>query len=299
MAAAHLKSILKTPTHQHSKQAKEERDRETALYHAHLIQQRKDIELEILLSTEKLLDLPTSPTSTSDHPSPEDVTTFKTLLRPFQPSDYDALIHERNINDRCGYTLCLNPPLRDGGKGVFRLLGKSGKAKDFKIVPREETEKWCSEICARRALYVRVQLNETPAWERVAVTADIELMDEVKTETNRKEDQLAEDLGNLDLGSGLGSSNTQMMDRKMSATNNVADISIKEKEVTTPASPPSLDIDDLGEKLDSTHLSLVEGYRPTFETHRQRIRHSNSDSDEDNRDGDAVDDDREDSEDWL
>ena len=34
------------------------------------------------------------------------------------------------------------------------------------MVKREELEKWCSEECGRRALFLRVQLEEEPAWLR-------------------------------------------------------------------------------------------------------------------------------------
>ena len=36
----------------------------------------------------------------------------------------------------------------------------------MKIVEKVELEKWCSGDCGKRALYLRVQLNDTPAWER-------------------------------------------------------------------------------------------------------------------------------------
>ncbi len=50
------KSILKKTPYPATSSSKEARDREVALYHANLIQQRKDIELEILLSLETLID---------------------------------------------------------------------------------------------------------------------------------------------------------------------------------------------------------------------------------------------------
>lgn len=39
----------------------------------------------------------------------------------------------------------------------------------MKVVPKEQIEKWCSDECAERAMYIRVQLVEQPAWERGAV----------------------------------------------------------------------------------------------------------------------------------
>lgn len=258
-----LRSILKKSNVALSKPTKEDHDRELALYHANLIQQRKDIELEILLSTERLIDFPLSINSTAANPAPSDVSLFKTLLQLFQPSDYDCLIQERNINEHCGYTLCSNPRAKDGSKGKYRILGKTGKAKDFRVVEREELEKWCSEDCARRAMYVKVQLSERPAWERAASTRQIELMDEQKTDEEIREAQLAEDLEKLDLG--RGAQNAQLAfergDTGAAGTNGLVDVLIKEKAVTGAVEAPSLYQDDLEGKLADMHLSL-EGYIP-------------------------------------
>lgn len=271
------KSILKkTQYHPTGPRSKEERDREVALYHANLLQERKDIELTILLSTETLIDYPLSRDSpySASNPSPADAQTFKNLLQPFQPSDYDALILERNINDYCGYTLCSKARLKDGKGGKYRIIGMEGKAKDFKVVERHEVEKWCSEACARRALWVRVQLSESPAWERAgSYTADVDLLDEPKSE----QDQVAEDLSKMDLtGSDAqdkkqDSANLALErgDRGLSAKKGLVDVTIQEKDVTRPAEPPSLDVDNLGGKLD--HLTL-EGHTTSFngESHRRR-----------------------------
>src|SRR6266536_6078284 len=199
---AQPKSILKKTPYPATSSSKEARDREVALYHANLIQQRKDIELEILLSLETLIDYPLAkfPYDASN-PSPSDAKSFKNLLRLFQPSDYDALILERNINDHCGYILCSNTRLKESAGGRYRILGMSGKGKDFRVVETAELEKWCSDACAKRALYVRVQLSESPAWERGAVETgvNIDLLDEPKLEGG-----VAERLQKLDLGGDEG-----------------------------------------------------------------------------------------------
>jgi len=225
-----LKSILKKSNLPPSRPAtKEDHDREVALYHANLIQQRKDIELEILLSTERLIDFPL----------------------------------QRNITEHCGYTLCSNPRAQDGAKGGYRIIGKTGKVKDFKIVPKEELEKWCSEDCAKRAMYVRVQLSERPAWERAASSQQIELLDERKTEAEMREAQLAEDLRKLNLGYVQQNEDLafERGDRGVAAMNGLVGVSIREKEITSTATAPSLDRDDLDGRFAEMHLSL-EGYIP-------------------------------------
>ena len=138
-----------------------EEAREIALYHAHIIQNQKGLELAILESVEVLLDFPTT-NNPASCPSDADVTEFKKNLVHFQPSDYDDLIEERNIVHKCGYPLCpLQNKLRPT-KAKFRVLDKGRR-----IVETKQLERFCSDECARRGLWIRVQLNEEPSWLRV------------------------------------------------------------------------------------------------------------------------------------
>lgn len=278
-----LKSILKKPTYPATApRSKEERDREVALYHANLLQHRKDLELEILLSTETLIDYPlASAPYDASNPSAADAQQFKEYLRLFQPSDYDALILERNINEHCGYTLCPNDRATDGAAGKYRLIGKYGKAKDFKVVEKAEVEKWCSEACAKRALYVRVQLSESPAWERESYSADVELLDEPKSE----DAVITEGLQRMDLDSESKKQDAADLalergDQGFAAKKGgLIDIEVMEKDVKGTPQPPSLDDDEMSERLDSMHLN-VEGHTMKFGTSRHR-RHHGDDDEED------------------
>ncbi|KAG9668426.1 hypothetical protein KCU99_g8201, partial [Aureobasidium melanogenum] len=122
---------------------------ETAIQHAHLIQEQKAILAKNLDYIEELSDYPADATA-----SASETKAFLEFLRQFQPSDYDALIEERHVNGRCGYTLCANAPR----KAVAKAPWQKGRG----------VENWCSDDCARKALYVKAQLSETPAWERRA-----------------------------------------------------------------------------------------------------------------------------------
>jgi len=282
------KSILKKTSYPTTTTCKADRDHEVALYHANLIQQRKDTELTILLSIEALIDFPlTKAPYNAANPSPSDAQAFKNLLRPFQPSDYDALILERNINEHCGYTLCPNSRVKDGAAGKYRIIGKNGKAKDFRVVEKEELERWCSEACAKRALYVRVQLSESPAWEREAATSvNIDLLDEPKS----LQDCVIEGIGRMGLGDGVGE------DKKYNAASlalergdrGLVNVNIQEKDVTRPAEAPSLDDEYLSGKLDTMHLSL-EGHTSSFGIQRMSRHHEELNSingEDDNEDTD-------------
>jgi hypothetical protein len=283
------KSILKKPQYPaDTTRTREDHNREIALYHANLIQQRKDVELEILNSMELLIDYPLSgPPYTAANPSATDAQSFKQHLRPFQPSDYDALIEERNINEHCGYTLCSKPRAKDGQGGKYRLIGMYGKAKDFKVVERWEVEKWCSEECARRALYVRVQLGEGPAWERGGYSVNVELLDEPKEVV----DGIAERLEAMELDGGEMEDRMQNSrdlavergDRGLAAKNGLVEFAIKENMEQGPVHPPTLDDGDITgvyflsqifpsrhltnsdfpDRLHTMHLNL-EGHTTTF-----------------------------------
>lgn len=153
------RSILKTeapkpkPTISEEQKAKAERDRRNlgiALHHANRIQNQKEIKAQILSSIETLVDFPTGCTFTSAEASK-----FASLVQPFQPSDFDSLVEERRVDCRCGYALCSDTPrsVTLGSSAAWKLKGKG--AGDY-----------CSNDCLRKALYVKAQLSEVPAWER-------------------------------------------------------------------------------------------------------------------------------------
>ncbi|CAF9904298.1 MAG: hypothetical protein ALECFALPRED_006256 [Alectoria fallacina] len=187
-----------------SARSSEDRNKKTALYHAQLLQQRKDVEALILAYTEALLEVPSSPAADPARPRLQDITLVKDSLKPFQPSDYDSLIEERNINKRCGYVLCPRPNRQEDTKARYRILHGKGRGSDsLKFVDRHTLEQWCSDDCGKRALYVKLQLNEEPAWTRVgSPVGDILLLEDEQNIQKRLEYDftLIGELRSLDLG---------------------------------------------------------------------------------------------------
>ncbi|KAH6632613.1 Rtr1/RPAP2 family-domain-containing protein [Chaetomium tenue] len=123
-----------------------------------LLQKLRDTQLKppVPFSTfETLCELPRSSTHPASAPSAADADTFLTLLTDFQPSEYMDLIEERNCLGKCGYTLCGRP--RRALEGSFRIARG--------IARTEDLNKWCSDACARRGLYLKVQL-ENPSYVR-------------------------------------------------------------------------------------------------------------------------------------
>ncbi|KAL6866731.1 Rtr1/RPAP2 family domain-containing protein [Trichoderma novae-zelandiae] len=232
--------------------------REIAIHHATLLQHRKDLESQILDSLILLSEYPLvrdAPYSSSN-PAPSDISDFKANVRLFQPSDYDDLIEERNVNELCGYTLCAKPRRQTGSGGEWKLTN-SGE-----IVKRKELEKWCSQICARRALYVKVQLNETAAWERAGIPdIQIDLLDEDKS-TETEADRTARKLGELRLDDqrhAARDSAALAMERGGHGINSSMDkvkVTLKEKDVAAPSEMASQ-----VEANDSEDHLLVDGHK--------------------------------------
>ncbi|PYI22004.1 DUF408 domain protein [Aspergillus japonicus CBS 114.51] len=166
-----------------------------ALHHARQIQAQKDAEALILDRILDLVQFPTSPSADPSSPSPEDARAFKSALTPFQPADYDNLILERNIEGLCGYTLCPHEHRKEDSRGAFRITwgakgsGPGGRGREMNIVPKEKLEMWCSDACAERAMFIRVQLAEQPVWERRADDAHgahILLLEEERARTQQQ-----------------------------------------------------------------------------------------------------------------
>ena len=206
-------SILKGPSDHHgivTSSSEEDRIRATALYHAKIIQQRKDIEARILRCLENLLELPSSSTADSSHPSAEDLETLSTNLSLFQPADFDELIHERSITDKCGYVFCPNPNKKQRTNAKYRIIrSRKGNFSEPNIVKTSDLEKWCSEDCSRRAQYLRAQLDEEPAWTR-QLSKDRQLR-VLCNRTNDNEGAIVCNMEELHLASDVGASRDEAL----------------------------------------------------------------------------------------
>ena len=242
-----------------------EEAKKIALQHARIIQDERRREEAVLESILTLTELPRRRGGpfTSSHPSAEDAAEFGAHVRLFQPGDYDALVEERNSLGRCGYALCPEPRRQFGGGGGAKGGGGGGTWKlnwaTGDIVPKKELEKWCGTKCARRALYVKVQLNETAAWERAGIPSiRIDLLDDGGGEQagegpGREEgpvDKVSVDLARLKLNAELA------LERGESggARGTRVPLSIKDKEVGEPMEiDPSSGYDH----------RAIEGYAPT------------------------------------
>ncbi|KAH9883161.1 hypothetical protein J1614_000017 [Plenodomus biglobosus] len=156
---------------------------DVAIHHANILEERKRVEAAVLDAIITLMDFPLTPNADATRPSASDAQLFVERVKLFQPADYDALIEERNISDKCGYALCSNPRMKARSTARKQFIDTD---RGVEIVDRKVLEVWCSNDCAKRALYVKVQLNEEPAWLRQAGYGDtIELMVDNSEEADR------------------------------------------------------------------------------------------------------------------
>lgn len=250
-----LKSILKNSVSESG--ARSEKDaREIAMAHAKLLQHRKELEAEILDSLVLLSEYPLvrTPPHSASNPAPSDVSGFKTHVRLFQPSDYDDLIEERNVNELCGYTLCGKPRRKAGAGGEWKLTSSGG------IVKRKDIEMWCSPACAKRALFVKVQLNETAAWERAGIPdIQIELLGEDKS-AETEADKATRQLGELKIEEQRQAAKDakalalERGDRSAGESADKVKVLLKEKETKAP------EPEDTSTQAEDDHLR-IEGHR--------------------------------------
>jgi RNA polymerase II-associated protein 2 len=155
-----------------------DRHRETATRHAQILEDQKRIRSQVIDLIIECYDLPSQPDVQPSDPRPPDAKLFNKALSLFQPSDFDELVSERNIDDRCGYALCPNPnqKARHGGTKIWNRKG----GKNFKMVDRVDVEKWCSPSCKARGDFVKGQLSSEPAWLRDVTETQVKLLDDMQ-----------------------------------------------------------------------------------------------------------------------
>ena len=247
--------------------SKEERNRQLALHHAHLLQYRKDIEARNLTSTEKLLDLPSSPCAVPSAPLDTDSKAVKDALKTFQPSDFDALVEERNIDNKCGYALCPRKNRRQTWCGNYRIVTGSRKT-DFNVVKASELERWCSDECGQMALNLRVQLSEEPAWTREWQAAEpLQLFNEDVAKKIRNGDDISR-------GNGI-SGKTEVSSDKHDVVDRLRDLAIERGDkgnIDGLSAKVAINVKDniFGEQMrpvppfvEGSSGDCIEGYVPT------------------------------------
>ncbi|KAK4177334.1 hypothetical protein QBC36DRAFT_327289 [Triangularia setosa] len=199
----------------------------------------------------------------SQPPSPADISLLLSHLPDFSPSEYLDLIDERNCLNKCGYALCSNPRRNFPGKVKVR---RSGVAKT------EDLNKWCSDDCALKGMYIHVQL-EHPSYEWVGdkgqMKVKIRLREDLEKEKGSVE--VEKEVGRLSLDGasderdkkgGDAHEKKQHAGRLAVERNGMSvdrvEITIGEKEITQPPTAPTFSSAQGGES--GAHL-VVEGYR--------------------------------------
>lgn len=253
-----------------------DRHRRVAIHHATMLQQRKEMEQEILESIETLIDYPTAANTTAAHPSAADVSTFRTLCALFSTSDFDDLVVERKAANKCGYVFCPRPcPCDTSTRGGYYRVVRADR--DAKLVPREQLETWCSKECTKRAMFIKVQLSELAAWERSAAKTVTPIR--ILRENEAEDDALLwQSMKELQLDDSAERRMLQAM-RELALDRNdkvdsarmkmVMTANVCEKSTMGPAQPPTnTEVDD-----------AIEGYVPKLRSGRSG--HTQGEQDDD------------------
>ena len=225
-------------------ETRQARNKELALHHALIIQRQKDAEAAALRSIEELIEFPLR-TRDPRLPDPLEVQQLKSHLKLFKASDFDDAVQERNVEDKCGYFLCAKQRRTNSGKGKFRLTSSQG------VVPREKVEQWCSDDCRRRAMYLWIQLKDTPVGERISKDdGGLKLYGEVEgrqTDEYRAVTDLAQSLDHLAMERG---------DQANSFRAKSVAVGIREKNLERDEAP-QLPSQSLGQ------IQQIEGFTPS------------------------------------
>jgi hypothetical protein len=263
-----------------------------ARHHATILEDRKRVEKEVLEAVMTLMDFPPSPNADPKRPAPADAHLFQKAVIPFQPTDYDALIEERNIADKCGYALCPRPKKKARSTARKQFVDTDH---GVEIVDRKVLEVWCSDDCAKRALYVKVQLNEEPAWMRQGGYGDkIELMVENAEEHKtlplrlKQEGATTADAEEEDVDEAWAAREDAMADLalergekpgQMSKANSdlIQDQVMERVSSNAPPKPPSLPTQT------SDHTMAIEGHVPR---HNRKKEEEDEDDEDDAQDWD-------------
>lgn len=233
---------------QRAQAERNKRHLDLALQHAHLIQHQKDTQAQILKHIEGLADFPRAASLTR-----QDAHAFTRLASIFQPSDFDALVEERRAGGKCGYALCGNAP-RSSQLGASAAWKLPAGAAD-----------WCGDVCARKAVSVKAQLSEVPAWERApGQQPDVVL---------HEDDRAALGLGGIAAdGAAPTAAARRAADRaELAAERGEKPVSLKPRQVMTervverPTSASPRQAVVAGGLASST---AIEGYEPMFSGHR-------------------------------
>lgn len=260
------------------------RNRQLAIQHATVLQQRKNTEAVVLANLEELIDFPSSasPSPSAAHPSSTDIARFQTLIQPFQASDYDELLTERNCADRCAYVFCPTILSRDRSAraNINRLRYDGSKVVSIK---QAKLDQWCTTACARRALYIKVQLSESPAWERAgAAPGTIGLLQEGDDHV------LEEKMKGLSIGGDAADQKTEVDADLLQAA--MEELALERGETQTASAKRSAVMRDVlvehpsrADPVPPAFASAgdeVEGYTPRVQRPRKSENSSDDDDDE-------------------
>jgi hypothetical protein len=99
-----------------------------------------------------------------------DKVTMTEAARYIQPTGYDEVIEERNVEDWCGYPMCSNKRQNITSKYKISLSER-------KVFDQTELSLFCSVDCLQRSRFYAAQLSDIPVWSRDSAWPDVEVIE--------------------------------------------------------------------------------------------------------------------------
>ena len=99
-----------------------------------------------------------------------DKATMIEAARYIQPTGYEDVIEERNIEDWCGYPMCSNKRQTMNSKYKISLSER-------KVFDQTELSTFCSIDCLQRSKFYAAQLSDIPVWSRDVGWPDVEVIE--------------------------------------------------------------------------------------------------------------------------
>ncbi|KAK3358644.1 hypothetical protein B0T24DRAFT_491676, partial [Lasiosphaeria ovina] len=228
---------------------------------ARRLQQLRDEEIRPAVPVEtfeRLSQFPLDASASAARPSASDAGEFVAAVEGFLPSEYADLIEERNCLGKCGYALCPRP--KRAYVGEFKIMASG-------IARVDDLNKWCSDDCAARALFIKVQLdNPTYLRKNGQTVAKIELREEKNGEKKPTSLAQAEASSGRQVARAAAALAVERGDAgRPPRLGTMFNLTIREKSTVGPAQPP--DHEQLVAEDRDTHLR-IEGHRIKFGTNK-------------------------------
>ncbi|KAL9624379.1 MAG: hypothetical protein Q9160_001341 [Pyrenula sp. 1 TL-2023] len=138
--------------------------RAAAVEQARQIQAQKQIRDRVYDTIIEFVDLPSDAEADASNPSTTDLQHYRDGIGLLSLEDFDQIALERNIYEKCGYSLC--PKEVKASQKSDHTIKWAKKGENLSVISQREVPMWCSNQCEKYAYFIRKQLSTEPSWEQ-------------------------------------------------------------------------------------------------------------------------------------